>query len=230
MQYFITLLLTLIPITLAASSSGHGSVSLWSDSSCQPGATPNFGEQDPVALNYTLAADDCSTLSSTAHSYIVNERPTCANGSTAAFAYYNGAGCQVVGFGPALNQVQTRTDVDGLCLALVEFNSIAFLCGGIGSGDASVASTSPKATSTSSPEVASATPLTPGLKVTTPLYTTTPFTAGSPAATTASGTGVSAAVPTGTLASSPTKFTGGVGRIESSMMGLVAAGGMVLML
>lgn len=228
MQPLLLLLFTLIPTAFAASASGQGSVSLWSDSSCEPGATSNFGEPDPVALNYTLATDVCGTPGATAHSYIVNERPTCANGSTAAFAFYNGVNCQKVGFGPALNSVQTRLESDGQCLALVEFRSVAFLCDGLGSGD-SIVSLSSEVTSITTPVVTSATPVSPSQKVTAPLYTTTPV-AGSPTTIVASGTGVFPGVPSGTVGSSPAAFTGGVSKMEGSILGVVAVAGVALVL
>ncbi|KAI4096560.1 MAG: hypothetical protein L6R37_006937 [Teloschistes peruensis] len=139
--FFLPLFLSHLPSTLAAPSTGD--VSLWSDSSCQPGATPSFSLPDPIALNHTLPADSCYTLPNAAHSYIVNSRPTCSDGSTAGFAYYNGQNCRAEGFGSAFNSGDTGdTTNDGLCLALVEFNSLAFLCEGVderGDGKSSTA-------------------------------------------------------------------------------------------
>ncbi|KAI4194514.1 MAG: hypothetical protein LQ350_007721 [Teloschistes chrysophthalmus] len=129
---FLPLLLSRLPSTFAAASTGD--ISLWSDSSCQPGESPSFSLPDPIALNHTLAADSCYTLPNAAHSYIVNSRPTCSDGSIAGFAYYNGQDCRKQGFGPALNNDRGDggyTTYDGLCLALVEINSLAFLCKGV---------------------------------------------------------------------------------------------------
>ncbi|KAL9579851.1 MAG: hypothetical protein Q9212_004858 [Teloschistes hypoglaucus] len=130
--FLLPLLLSQLPSTFAAASTGD--ISLWSDSSCQPGASASFSLPDPIALNHTLPADSCYTLPNAAHSYIVNSRPICSDGSTAGFAYYNGQNCRAQGFGPALNNIRGDggyTTNDGLCLALVEINSLAFLCKGV---------------------------------------------------------------------------------------------------
>ncbi len=174
-------MLSLVPLSLclflslANAASGQGEISLWSDNGCGDGSTTNFGEIDPVGLNYTLDADVCGTTAAAVHSYQVYRRPTCANGITAAFAFYHGAGCKSEGFGPALNSVNPSTRVDGECLALVEFNSLAFLCDGLGQTNSggSSASSSPSSQSVASSRTssASATPIVPSASMTSPLYT-----------------------------------------------------------
>ena len=118
-----------IPLSIhAASASGQGSVSLWADSGCTPGSTPNFGEKDPVALNYTLNADVCGNPGADSHSYIVNSRPICANGTVAAFAFYATSDCTLrsdAAYYEDMNHFNPSTKFDGECLAFVKFGSVA---------------------------------------------------------------------------------------------------------
>ncbi|KAL8692353.1 MAG: hypothetical protein Q9218_002604 [Villophora microphyllina] len=124
-----TLPLLLSHLSLAFAAPSTGDISLWTDSSCLPGDSPSFSLPDPIALNHTLPADSCYTLPNAAHSYIVSSRPTCSNGKTAGFAYYSGENCRVSGFGS--NNDGEGASIDGVCLALVEFNSCAFICNGV---------------------------------------------------------------------------------------------------
>ncbi|MCJ1460716.1 hypothetical protein MMC28_011098 [Mycoblastus sanguinarius] len=145
----------LLFISLASAASGQGSVSLWSDSECgqfddQFDAT-TFGERDPVALNYTLPIDTCGTPGAAAHSYQLTQVPSCANGTEASFNFYNGENCQAQGFGPALNSIDTDpSEFVGVCLALVEFRSVAFVCKGIGQGGGQQGSSSTSTLASSS--------------------------------------------------------------------------------
>ncbi|KAL8667874.1 MAG: hypothetical protein Q9202_000339 [Teloschistes flavicans] len=118
---FLPLFLPHLPFTLAAVSTGDISIS--TDSSCLPDASHSFSPR----------ADSCYTLPDTAQSYIVNSRPTCSDGSTAEFAYYNDQNCPDAGFGSAWNSHSDDGDTsnDGICLGPVEFNSLAFLCNGL---------------------------------------------------------------------------------------------------
>lgn len=147
MIYLMTLLLL-----IESASSTKGSVSLWSNSDCGSGDTSSFGERNPVALNYALAIDVCGTPGATVHSYKINQRPTCANGTDALFAFYRGDGCRSKGDGSAYNAVHSADEgVDGECLALVTFDSVAFLCDGVGVGgqvEISTSSAFSKATAT----------------------------------------------------------------------------------
>ncbi|MCJ1394793.1 hypothetical protein MMC18_007673 [Xylographa bjoerkii] len=129
------LTILLFPSTLILAIS-TGSVSLFADSACK----------DPVfANNYTLAPDICGSpgpvvsFDQAYNSYIVDGRPTCANGSQGSFAMYTDANCKTVfQIHPAGGTIEgTGTNLDGLCLGLVEYLSVAFLCDGIPQGPAS---------------------------------------------------------------------------------------------
>lgn len=234
-------LLLSLPLT-AYAASGQGQVSLWSDSSCEPGATSNFGEPDPIALNYTLSADVCGTPGGTSHSYQVLDRPTCDNGTIAAFAFYSSPGCSDAPFetpaGSAMNQFHPYADFDGLCLALVAFNSVAFICDGVGqggsgqsSGSAStIAPSSTLAVSSIIPS-ASATLIAPGVSLTTPIYTYPSLPP--PIGTAPSGSSPSTGPPSQpSNPSNPpqTIFTGAASELSGSIIGVVAVFGAALML
>lgn len=234
MLSLISLFLISLPLISAAS---QGSVSLWSDSSCQPGATPNFGEQDPVALNYTLSADVCGNPGAASHSYIVNSRPTCANGTVAAFAFYSTTDCTLPSDAkafPDMNSFNPSTTFDGLCLALVVFNSVAFICDGIGSSGSSSASVTAASSVTpvsSSPNSASATPIAPSSKLTAPIYTTMPVPAGTnPSGGKPSAIGVPVTPSSKTFGSSPATFTGAAVKLGVPVVGVVALVGAAFVL
>lgn len=135
------LLLTLLSLYCKVNAtSQQGRIGLWSDSECnsKSGDTSNFGEQDPIALNFTLLADVCGVPGATVHSYRVLQNATCANGTTAGFDYYNSNNCTAdptdENPNPGLaKRMKDRRDstVDGECLALVAFNSLAFVCDGV---------------------------------------------------------------------------------------------------
>ena len=120
--------------------SQQGRVGLWSDSECnsKSTATSNFGEQDPIALNFTLLPDSCGVPGATVHSYRVLQKAICANGSTATFSYYNSNNCTAdptdENPNPGLvKRIKNRRQsvLDGECLALIAFNSLAFICEGV---------------------------------------------------------------------------------------------------
>lgn len=90
------LLLTLSSLYFKANAvSQPGKIGLWSDSECnsKSGLTSNFGEPDPIALNFTLLPDVCGVPGDTVHSYLVAQSATCANGTTATFEYYDSNNC-----------------------------------------------------------------------------------------------------------------------------------------
>lgn len=234
MPSLIPLFLTLLPLTSAAS---QGSLSLWSDSSCQPGATSNFGERDPVALNYTLSADVCGNPGANVHSYIVNSRPTCANGTVAAFAFYSTANCVLPSnaeWSSGMHTFRLSTEYDEKCLALVEFSSVAFICDGFsgsGSGSASVRASSSVTPVSSSPKSASATPVAPSTKITAPIYTTASVPTGiNPSGAKPSGTGASVRPSSKTFGSSPATFTGAAVTRGIPVVGVIALVGAALVL
>ncbi len=134
MLSLISLLLSLlVPLVYAASE--QGVVSLWSDSSCGSGATTNHGERDPVALNYTLSVDVCGIPGVTYRSFRIYQRPACGNGVLAVSAFYGNTDCKNdgYGFGPIISiDRQPGHYNSGDCLALEDFNSLAFLCAGLG--------------------------------------------------------------------------------------------------
>lgn len=194
------LLSLLVPLVYAASE--QGIVSLWSDSSCGNGATTNHGEKDPVALNYTLSVDVCGVPGVVYRSFRIYQRPTCANGVLAASAFYNNTDCKNddYGFGPIIS-IDSEPDHynSAICPALVDFNSLAFLCAGLGvTGGASLTnifsssatkavassiassatsltndfySSASKATTSTIASSPSATPISPSASMTSPLYT-----------------------------------------------------------
>ena len=136
---FFTLLFSCCKVNAA---SQQGKVSLWSDSECnsKSGLTSNFGQPDPIALNFTLSPDVCGVPGATVHSYRVVQAATCANGTTAAPDYYNRNNCTAdptdENPNPGLakrvkNRRQSSSVLDGECLALVAFNSFAFVCEGL---------------------------------------------------------------------------------------------------
>jgi len=243
-------MLSLVPLLLSLSlpfvhaASGQGEISLWSDNDCGSGLTTSFGERDPVALNYTLSTDICGTPGAATHSYQVLRRPTCPNGNLAAFAFYHGAGCKSEGFGPALNSVDNGSGhLDGECLALVEFNSLAFLCaglgttGGDGSSSAASASNSPSSTAVASSITlsASATPIAPSASMTSPIYTA-PVGSSLPGMVpinTASGGSAPSASRTFPATPSASSFTGSASRFKGSVASvagvIIVLGGAILL-
>ncbi|KAI4189808.1 MAG: hypothetical protein LQ346_005056 [Caloplaca aetnensis] len=234
---FLSLLYLAPHVALAAL--GSGSASLWSDSGCGDGGTLAFTTPVIIALNYTLPADVCRSLDRTAHSYRIDYRPICTQGNDATFAYFSGQNCDEGssddGAGPAYSgslgpePILDGQAVDGLCFALVSFNSFAFVCEGVGKGDGSTTSaiagqTSSSATSAASTAVQAtlgATPIAPGTSLTSPLYTA-PGTVVLPigGAATASG----GPLPTAGLAPppAPSPFTGAATRFQASLVGLFA--------
>ena len=121
----------------------NGSVSLWSDSGCNSyGGTSNFGEQDPIGL-MSLLPDTCGVPGATVHSYRVRSNATCSNGTTAGFSYFNTNNCAAdpTDENPDPPKEKRQSDnelnlgsnpqLSGECLALVAFNSVAFICDGV---------------------------------------------------------------------------------------------------
>ena len=149
------MLLRILSLTLLFScykvnaASQQGRVGLWSDSECnsKSGLTSNFGQPDPIALNFTLSPDVCGVPGATVHSYRVLQAATCANGTTAALNYYNRNNCTADPTdedpNPGLakrvkNRRQSSSVLDGECLALVAFNSFAFVCEGVAPRDVKI--------------------------------------------------------------------------------------------
>lgn len=143
--------------------SQQGNIGLWSDSECnsKSGATSDFGEPDPIALNFTLLPDVCGVPGATVRSYRVLQNATCANGTTAEFNYYNSNNCTAdptdgdpnPGLAKRMkNRRQVEGNLDGECLALIAFNSLAFVCEGVAPGNKKPISLS---TSASAPTTAS---------------------------------------------------------------------------
>ncbi|KAL8677439.1 MAG: hypothetical protein Q9186_006125 [Xanthomendoza sp. 1 TL-2023] len=148
------------PSSSSSSSSSSppttGSISLFTDSGCNEFDDDFSTTSQPptITLNHTSPADKCYTLPRSAHSYRIDHRPTCANGTIAGFGYYHGDNCLVTGdLGSAFNAVDSCdngydcTANDGQCLALVEFKSIAFVCDGVRESDGTESS-SPSNTNT----------------------------------------------------------------------------------
>ena len=215
---------SLIFVPVAHAATGQGSVSLWSNSDCNQGDTPPFTSPVVIKLNYTLSADECGNLPRAAHSYEVDQRPTCDNGTVAAFAFYNGNSCQTKGFGPALNSVNPSDEDDGLCLALVEFNSVAFICDGLGGTEGptqTAATTGQEPSMTSVTSLPTATPIAPG--VTTALYTTSLLSAASAGSTGAYLSSGLASATTFSAVPSPSPFTGTATDCRVSYIGLLVA-------
>lgn len=242
-------LLSFLPL-LAHAASGKGIVSLYGDSGCGTPNFTNFGEGIPDVLNFTLNADTCGTPGSVVHSYKVLQRPTCAHGNLAVFDYYRGQNCESEGSDPILNSDIKVDTYDNQCLALVEFNSLAFLCAGIGGTDgnanpspisassssvssSSVAvSSSPVAVTSTTASSAFATPLVPSATITSPLY---PIPAGSSSSST--GTVGSVGIASGTspattssIRASPLSFTGAASSFRMPAIKLVVLLGGLLLL
>lgn len=138
---FVFVVSLLCPMTCAGPS--NGSVSLWSDSGCNShGDTSNFGQQDPIGL-MSLLPDTCGVPGATVHSYRVRSNATCSNGTTAGFSYFNTNNCAAdpTDENPNPPRMKRQSDnnlnlgsnpqLSGECLALVAFNSVAFICDGV---------------------------------------------------------------------------------------------------
>ncbi|KAL9608451.1 MAG: hypothetical protein Q9167_006719 [Letrouitia subvulpina] len=141
------------------SANPPGIVGLWSDSECNSkGTTSHFGQPDPINLNFSVEPDICGIPGATVHSYRVKQLAICDNGTEASFRIYHRDNCTgdptdedpdpitaKRGFEVEMRQF-TDADGDNLvgsCLALVEFNSLAFVCDRVDPdmGRAKVAST-----------------------------------------------------------------------------------------
>ncbi len=261
MLSLISLLLSLlVPLVYAASE--QGVVSLWSDSSCGSGATTNHGERDPVALNYTLSVDVCGIPGVTYRSFRIYQRPACGSGVLAVSAFYGNTDCKNdgYGFGPIISiDRQPGHYNSGDCLALEDFNSLAFLCAGLGvTGGASLTnifyssatdavtssiassatsltndfySSASKAITSSIASSPSATPIAPSASMTSPLYTA-PAGSGFPGSVpinTASSGIIGSSAGSTTAPLSP-GFTGAAPRLGGSVAGVfVVLGGAVLL-
>ncbi|KAL9631106.1 MAG: hypothetical protein Q9164_006071 [Protoblastenia rupestris] len=151
---FLTLLL-FSPI--AFSQTTQGIIGLWSDSECNSfGDTSDFGQQDPIDLNFTLDPDRCGVPGATVHSYRIRQNAVCANGTGADFVYYESKDCSAeptdenpdgrrkLKRGSQIISRQRSNDGDrlvGSCLALIAFNSLAFVCDGVSYDNAKIIST-----------------------------------------------------------------------------------------
>ncbi|KAL8996700.1 MAG: hypothetical protein Q9188_006505 [Gyalolechia gomerana] len=215
----------------ASAATGQGSVSLWSDSSCGDDSTIAFSEPRIIDLNYTLPTDTCHNLARSAHSYTVTERPICNDGREADFNYYRSRDCPEARTRP-FPANDDGYSLDGYCLALVTFDSLAFVCEGVGRGSSDGGSTtqsSPVVTSRSDLVVGptpTATPVAPGSSLTAPLYTildTSAYTlapTGTVGSTGTVGPSSGQPSPTGGLLPSPSPFTGAAAGTEVSLMGV----------
>ncbi|KAL9046714.1 MAG: hypothetical protein Q9214_000518 [Letrouitia sp. 1 TL-2023] len=145
----------------ACSANQPGIVGLWSDSECNSkGETSHFGQPDPIDLNFSLEPDICGVPGATVHSYRVKQLAVCDNGTQPIFTIYHRDNCtgdptdedQDPNPTVAKRRIEVEerqfTDTDGnslvgSCLALVEFNSLAFVCDRVDPdmGRAKVAST-----------------------------------------------------------------------------------------
>ncbi|KAI4215638.1 MAG: hypothetical protein LQ351_002107 [Letrouitia transgressa] len=126
------------------SANKPGIVGLWSDSECNSkGATSHFGQPDPIKLHFSLEPDICGVPGATVHSYRVEQLAVCDNGTEANFSIYHRDNCTAdpTDEDPDPMMVKRRIEVEerqfidadgnslvGSCLALVEFNSLAFVC------------------------------------------------------------------------------------------------------
>ena len=140
--FFVQLVLVSVSVlpSVDASQQRIGIIGLWSDSECNSKATgdagtSHFGEQDPINLNFMLSPDQCGVPGATVHSYLVRQMATCSNGSTSSFNYYDSSNCTVDPTDedpqPTLAPRDGGTDFTGECLALIAFNSLAFVCDGV---------------------------------------------------------------------------------------------------
>lgn len=216
--------------SFALAATGQGSVSFWSNSDCAQGDTLAFTEPVVIALNDTLDADICSNLPREAHSYLVDKAPICDDGIAAAFAYYGGLNCQEKGFGPALNQLLDSDEIEGECLALVTFASVAFICDGIGEGETPQPATTTSVYSSVSSSIVSVgpaptvTPIAPSLSTTTPLYTLPSLSTSGPTGTQPS-SGIVPYQTGGLPPPSPSPFTGAASGIKAPVLVVLLAFG-----
>ena len=246
-----TVLLSLLGLTYA--TSGKGVVSLYSDNSCgassdpptQPGPGFTFGEQDPIALNYTINADTCGVPGATVHSYLITSRPICDDGTTADWIYDSSNNCQSTFFGPRNVAFDNTKNYDGRCLALTTINSLAFTCNGVGKGSVQqgISSTGTATTSSSTAPAVSgrsssttsvsiktsptafATPVNPSNKPTIPLYTASSSSNTTGRAPSGTSPSRSTRVPTSTTA----VFTGSASQVTRSLMCVIMSMGAMLM-
>lgn len=126
------------------SANQPGIVGLWSDSECNSkGTTSHFGQPDPIDLHFSLEPDICGVPGATVHSYRVEQLAVCDNGTEAIFTIYHRDNCMgdPTDEDPDPMMAKRRIEVEkrqfidangnnpvGSCLALVEFNSLAFVC------------------------------------------------------------------------------------------------------
>lgn len=144
-QSLMTCLALIVSLLCSMTCAGpsNGSVSLWSDSGCNSyGDTSNFGQQDPIGL-MSLLPDTCGVPGATVHSYRVRSNATCSNGTTAGFSYFitNNCAADPTDENPNPPKEKRQSDnnlnlgsnpqLSGECLALVAFNSVAFICDGV---------------------------------------------------------------------------------------------------
>ncbi len=134
----------LLPNLTSATSIGN--IAIYTDSPCN--LYPDSSHLSLLTtINYTFAPDVCSQGSNgpsprTFLSYIVNLRPTCTNGSLAAFVLYSDSSRKDVYKSLSANQLCTGTcfSSEGVCPGLVNFESVAFICKGLRSANQSSAS------------------------------------------------------------------------------------------
>ncbi|MCJ1317748.1 hypothetical protein MMC15_003075 [Xylographa vitiligo] len=205
------LTLFLLPSTLVFAIS-TGSVSIFSDAGCQK----------PVFANiYTVAPDICGSpgpvvsFDSGYNSFIVDSRPTCPNGTQGSFALYTDANCKTLyQIHPAGETIEgTGESLDGVCLGMVEYLSVAFLCNGIPQGPASssintLPTVAPLLSATTSTPVAEAqtsmVTLTPVVLPTTVIVTSTaPAVVGSMSAVFSAGFSAGAPGANATVVTAP---------------------------
>ena len=153
----ISFLILLLLSPVAYSQTKQGIVGLWSDSECNSfGDTSDFGQQDPIDLNFTLDPDRCGVPGATVHSYRIRQNAVCANGTGADFVYYESKDCSAEptdenpdGRGKLKRESHiiprqrsnSGDSLVGSCLALIAFNSLAFVCNGVSYDNAKIIST-----------------------------------------------------------------------------------------
>jgi hypothetical protein len=105
-----------------------GNITLCTDTSCQHNAYVNF---------WGLGGDFCRPLSSSSssygpppvlNSYIINQRPTCDNGSYADWATYSDLAC-------SKEKLRIPYNNDDTCESFAGVVAVAFICEGFGGGD-----------------------------------------------------------------------------------------------
>lgn len=123
-------------LSLASSQATLGSVTVSTEISCD----------EPGYRNLTLQPDTCHSSGSTGqgsdfdrtayHVLRLQRFAACANGSSAPFVIYTDPGCREVDRSyDAEDVLDDGQGYEGLCLGLIEFRSVAFVCDGVNTND-----------------------------------------------------------------------------------------------